>query len=76
MHAHFHTLGGLFAQLGLPSMPDEVEGFLSGRPPLPGDMCLSEAPFWSPAQAAFLQEEILGDADWAEVVDQLNMRLH
>ena len=37
---------------------------------------LSEAAFWTPAQAAFLREEILNDADWAEVIDQLNAELH
>lgn len=76
MHPHAKTLGGLFAQLGLPSAPDDVDGFLASHPPLPGDVCLSDAPFWSPAQAAFLKEAILGDADWAEVVDELNLRLH
>jgi hypothetical protein len=37
---------------------------------------LSEAPFWTISQASFLREEILNDADWAEVIDQLNARLH
>jgi hypothetical protein len=37
---------------------------------------LSEAPFWTTAQASFLHEEILNDADLAEVIDQLNTRLH
>ena len=39
-------------------------------------MKISEAPFWTPAQAALLKEEILEDADWAVVVDELNVRLH
>ncbi|MCW5637448.1 MAG: DUF2789 family protein, partial [Rubrivivax sp.] len=31
--------------------------------------------FWSPAQARFLREEVAEDADWAELVDQLNLML-
>jgi hypothetical protein len=37
---------------------------------------LSDAPFWTPSQAAFLREEILEDADWASVIDELNVDLH
>ena len=39
-------------------------------------MPLADAPFWSIAQASFLREEWLEDGDWAEVVDDLNVRLH
>ncbi|MBW4964577.1 DUF2789 family protein, partial [Sulfitobacter sp. CW3] len=31
--------------------------------------------FWTDSQKAFLREEILDDADWAEVVDELNVLL-
>lgn len=75
MHTDFPTLNSLFAQLGLPSSADEIETFINQHAPLPTAVHLAEAPFWAPAQAAFLREQILGDADWAEVVDQLNMRL-
>jgi hypothetical protein len=44
--------------------------------PLPEAVQLADAPFWKPSQAAFLREEILEDGDWAEVVDDLNARLH
>ena len=43
--------------------------------PLADDVALADAPFWNAAQAAFLREELLEDADWAEVVDQLNLAL-
>jgi hypothetical protein len=33
---------------------------------------LSEAAFWTTAQAEFLREGTLVDADWAEVIDALN----
>ncbi len=70
------ALPQLFAQLGLPSEPAAIERFIAEHAPLPQAMLLAEAPFWSRAQATFLREELMEDADWAEVVDELNMRLH
>ena len=76
MEASLHTLNNLFAQLGLPSNDDEIENFIRTHSHLAGYLTLAEAPWWTPSQAAFLREEILKDADWAEVIDQLNARLH
>ena len=76
MESSIHTLNNLFAQLGLPSDDSAIEDFIKTHQHLAGNLTLSEAPFWSTAQAAFLREEILKDADWAEVIDQLNVRLH
>jgi hypothetical protein len=76
MEASLHTLNNLFAQLGLPSNDEEIETFIQTHSHLAGYITLAEAPWWTPAQAAFLREEILKDADWAEVIDQLNARLH
>lgn len=76
MESSLHTLNNLFAQLGLPSDDAAIEAFISAHQHLASDLTLSEAPFWSAAQAAFLREEMLKDADWAEVIDQLNARLH
>lgn len=76
MEASLHTLNNLFAQLGLPSSDDEIENFIQTHSHLAGYLTLAEAPYWTPAQAAFLREEMLKDADWAEVIDQLNARLH
>lgn len=70
-----HTLNNLFAQLGLPSEANAIDSFVRTHSPLPAAVCLSEAAFWTPAQASFLREEILKDADWAEVVDGLNQSL-
>ena len=33
------------------------------------------APFWTPAQAAFLREACMQDADWVELADQLSLAL-
>lgn len=76
MESSTHTLNNLFAQLGLPSEDAAIQSFIQTHNHLAGNLTLSEAPFWTPTQAAFLREEILKDADWAEVIDQLNARLH
>jgi len=71
-----HSLQTLFAQLGLPSATSaDIERFVSAHRPLAADVQLADAAFWTPGQAQFLREEISEDADWAEVVDQLNVML-
>lgn len=75
MEGHIHRMTDLFAQLGLPSRPDEIRRFIETHRQLPADMALHEAPFWNPAQAGFLRENVQEDADWAEVVDQLSVAL-
>lgn len=70
-----HDIGSLFAQLGLPSDEASIEAFIAEHAPVPKDIKLHEAAFWTPAQSAFLREEILEDADWAEPIDDLNVRL-
>lgn len=76
MESSTHTLNNLFEQLGLPSDDASIESFIKTHHHLAGNLTLAEAPFWTVAQAAFLREEILKDADWAEVIDQLNASLH
>jgi hypothetical protein len=76
MESTNHTLNNLFAQLGLPSEEVAIDDFIDAHRPLATDVLLSDAPFWTAAQASFLREEILKDADWAEVIDQLNAKLH
>jgi hypothetical protein len=76
MEAPMHSINNLFAQLGLPSDEASVAQFIKTHSPLPAGVTLSEAPFWMPTQASFLREELLNDADWAEVIDKLNALLH
>lgn len=71
-----HTINDLFAQLGLASDEASIAHFIQTHRALMSNVVLSEAAFWTPAQATFLREEILRDADWAEVIDQLNAALH
>jgi hypothetical protein len=71
-----HSVHDLFAQLGLANEDADIERFVASHGPLAGGTKLADAPFWSDTQARFLRDEILEDADWAEVIDQLNVMLH
>ena len=71
-----HPFSELFAQLGLPNDEASIRAFITEHGPLPADMRLEEAPFWSDAQAQLLREERIEDADWIVVIDQLNVAMH
>jgi len=71
-----HDLENLFAQLGLPNTPVQIREFIISNRPLPLTLNLSEAPFWSPSQVAFLREQWhADDGDWVVQIDQLNALL-
>jgi len=69
---HFNDL---FAQLGLPCDDAGIRAFLAAHSPLAAGVGLPEAPFWTPAQKAFLRESVAQDAEWAVLVDQLSAAL-
>lgn len=69
------TLALLFEQLGLPNSDDAIERFIAETKSPEADMPLPQWPIWSATQSAFLQEAVEQDAEWAEVVDQLDARL-
>lgn len=75
MESPVHSLPSLFKQLGLPDDPVSIERFVSVHSPLKPELHLADAFFWTDSQKAFLREEVLEDADWAEVVDELNLML-
>lgn len=75
MDKFFHRFSELFAQLGLPFDSAGVRQFIDDHLPLDPAIRLEDAPFWTTAQATLLREKILDDADWSEVVDQLNTTL-
>lgn len=75
METPVHAFKDLFEQLGLASDAESIRAFIETHRPLPPGMTLAEAPFWSAGQAAFIREELLRDADWAEIVDQLDAAL-
>ena len=70
-----HTFHSLFDQLGLPSSESEIQRFIAEHRPLSDTVAVAAASFWTPAPSQVLREEIREDADWAEVVDQLNLAL-
>ena len=75
MEAPTHPFADLFKQLGLPEDALSIDQFITSHSPLKGDIKLVDAPFWTPAQRAFLTEAILEDADWVLQFDQLNEAL-
>ena len=75
MEETLHSMTNLFAQLGLPTGPADIQAFIATNRPLAAHLALEDAPFWTPAQAGFLREEILQDADWAGVIDRLDSGL-
>jgi hypothetical protein len=75
MQSQRHDLSNLFAQLGLSSEPAAIDAFIAAHRPLPPGVQLADAPFWTPTQSAFLAEELQVDADWTEVIDELNSEL-
>jgi len=75
MQTNVQELEALFQQLGLESDPISIDRFIKQHSPLPEDCLLSDAPFWDKAQADFLRQQLLADADWAFAVDHLNLLL-
>ncbi|KPG99370.1 DUF2789 domain-containing protein [Pseudomonas sp. RIT-PI-r] len=75
MESPTHSLPSLFKQLGLPDDPVNIDKFLTTHSPLKPELHLADAFFWTKSQSQFLRDEILDDADWAEVVDQLDVLL-
>ena len=76
MESTVHPFSELFAQLGLADDNASIQQFIATHSPIPNDMRLEDAPFWSTAQSQLLREERRDDADWAMVVDRLNGALH
>lgn len=68
------TLGMLFAQLGLDNDELSIKRFIHQHK-LESGVLLYDADFWNESQAGFLQEAIYQDADWAEIIDQLDSML-
>ncbi|CAM2758856.1 DUF2789 domain-containing protein [Vibrio mytili] len=75
MEMHQHGMSDLFEQLGLGSSPEEIKDFVNHHRHQRDSVVLHEASFWTRSQAAFLKQAIDEDADWAELVDQLDVML-
>lgn len=72
--SNHYTMVTLFEQLGLPSEQAQIDVFIQTHP-LPDGMRIENAPFWTPAQKAFLAESITEDSDWVELIDHLDALL-
>jgi len=75
MESPIHSMSSVFDQLGLDSTDQGIEAFIDDHRPLPANIELHEADFWNASQASFLKQEKDEDADWAEIVDQLDALL-
>jgi len=75
METPIHSQSSLFKQLGLDSTESAIETFIDKHRPLAGYIELYEASFWSASQASFLKQVKDEDADWVEIVDQLDALL-
>lgn len=68
-------MSNLFRQLGLPADDASIAEFIRTHQ-LAADARMTEAPFWTDGQRQFLLEQLVADAQWAIVVDQLSESLH
>ena len=75
MEQSTHNINSLFEQLGLESSTEAIERFVTEHRPIPANIHLDKAEFWKASQSYFLHESIEDDADWAEIVDQLDVML-
>jgi hypothetical protein len=75
MEVEGHSLVKLFKQLGLDNTEQAIQGFIKKNTPLSSKVELHKANFWSASQSSFLQQSKDDDADWAEIVDQLDAML-
>ena len=75
MESAVHDRDDLFRQLGLSDDAGAIDQFIASHRPIAPDVALADAPCWTASQARFLREEITKDADWAVVIDGLNLAL-
>jgi hypothetical protein len=69
------TMSLLFDQLGLAADEASIESFIQAHRPVPLTTRLFDAPFWSPSQAALIQQKLQDDGEWSVLIDTLNVRL-
>lgn len=69
------TMADLFQQLGLGADETSMQTFIDSHRGLDKQVRIDQAAFWTPSQAAFIQAALEEDAEWAELIDQLNSAL-
>jgi hypothetical protein len=75
MDTSIHSLQTLFCQLGLADDEEHINTFIEKHSPLPLNIVIYEANFWSESQAEFLAKAVEEDSDWCELVDELSCLL-
>lgn len=75
MEPQAHTLSSLFDQLGLDAQITSIDKFITVNRTIPRNVELHEATFWNASQASFLKQMKDEDADWAGIIDQLDVML-
>ncbi|MCU7555837.1 DUF2789 domain-containing protein [Alteromonas sp. ASW11-19] len=76
MYTDQPTMQDLFVQLGLDSSDEAIDNFIEKHRGMNDSRHIEEAPFWNDSQSEFLKSALEDDAEWAEVIDQLNVQLH
>lgn len=69
------TLNDLFLQLGLNNRETDIDAFIEAHKGLASAVKLEDASFWTAQQSDFIANALFEDAEWAELIDQLNNRL-
>ncbi|WP_372738391.1 DUF2789 domain-containing protein [Neptunomonas sp.] len=69
-----HNLTNLFLQLGLAAESKDIDAFVKQHS-LDDGVALEDAAFWNEAQSQFIRESRANDADWSEMVDELDTLL-
>lgn len=69
------TLNDLFLQLGLNNLETDIDAFIETHKGLASSVKLEDASFWTAQQSEFIANALFEDAEWAELIDQLNNRL-
>ena len=69
-----NDLSHLFKQLGLPHDQEGIDDFVLQNK-LEKHTLIIDADCWNSGQKAFLKEALLEDAQWSEVIDQLDVMM-
>ena len=75
METPIHSIVSLFDQLGLDSTDEGINNFIEKNGSLSSHMELHKASFWNTSQASFLKQVLDEDADWVEIVNQMDAML-
>lgn len=75
MEKYHTTMSDLFEQLGLASSDEAIVTFISEHKGLRQGVHIEDAEFWTRQQGDFIKTALLEDAEWTELIDQLNTRI-